>query len=62
MATALFVELSQLIHWGWLDALRSTLPGRLVLGQGFLASDLVCYAVGVAMAFAIDWLAQRERA
>ncbi|NTV64927.1 MAG: DUF2809 domain-containing protein, partial [Oscillochloris sp.] len=41
------VELSQLYHAPWLDAIRATTLGRLVLGSGFLWSDLACYAVGV---------------
>ncbi|MGB9633527.1 MAG: DUF2809 domain-containing protein [Chloroflexaceae bacterium] len=48
------VELSQLIQAPWLDALRRTLPGRLVLGASFLWSDLVCYTVGVLLGVGID--------
>ncbi len=48
------VEISQLIQTPWLDALRETLPGRLVLGAGFLWSDLVCYTVGVLLGVGID--------
>lgn len=54
------VELLQLYQTPWLDAIRSTLPGRLVLGQGFLFSDLVCYSVGVAAAAACDLLLARR--
>ena len=43
------VELSQLVHTPWLDALRATLLGRLVLGAGFLWSDLLCYALGALL-------------
>jgi hypothetical protein len=46
------VELSQLLQVPWLDALRATLPGRLVLGTGFLWSDLTCYAAGVLLGVA----------
>ena len=48
------VELSQLVHVGWLNAIRANPFGALVLGQGFLWSDLLCYAVGVALAAALD--------
>lgn len=48
------VELSQLYHTPGLDALRNTRLGALVLGQGFLWSDLVCYAAGVAGAALVD--------
>jgi hypothetical protein len=53
-ATALLVELSQLYHVPWLDAVRATRPGALVLGQGFLWSDLACYAAGVSAAALLD--------
>ncbi|NTU80015.1 MAG: DUF2809 domain-containing protein [Chloroflexales bacterium] len=55
------VELSQLAHAPWLDAIRATLPGRLVLGAGFLWSDLACYAVGVLLGTALDLALRRPR-
>ena len=48
------VELSQLHHAPWIDAIRATRLGALALGHGFLWSDLVCYAVGVGVAAMID--------
>ena len=48
------VELSQLIDVDWLNALRKTLPGRLLLGAGFLWIDLLRYSCGALLAFAID--------
>ncbi|BAH40696.1 hypothetical membrane protein [Gemmatimonas aurantiaca T-27] len=48
------VECSQLWHAPWLDGLRATTAGALALGQGFLWSDLVCYAVGVLLAVIVD--------
>lgn len=48
------IELQQLCHTEWLVALRNTTFGHYVLGQGFLWSDLVCYTIGVALAFFID--------
>lgn len=47
-------EFSQLYRAPWIDAIRSTRLGALALGQGFLWSDLCCYAAGVALAMAID--------
>lgn len=41
------VEFSQLYQAPWIEALRRTALGGLVLGFGFLWSDLVCYSVGV---------------
>lgn len=48
------VEVSQLWHPAWLDAVRATRLGALVLGRGFLWSDLAAYAVGVALALGVD--------
>jgi hypothetical protein len=60
LGTAWTVEASQLIHRPWLDALRASRAGALVLGQGFLWSDLLCYAVGVGIAVVVD-VAWRQR-
>ena len=46
---ALAIEFSQLYHAPCLDALRSNRLAALVLGQGFLWSDLVCYLVGITI-------------
>jgi hypothetical protein len=54
LAIAWAVELSQLYKAPWIDAVRATRGGALVLGQGFLWSDLVSYAVGVALMAALD--------
>jgi len=51
-----FIELSQLYHAPWLDMIRNTTFGALVLGFGFLWSDLVCYTVGVGAALVSDLL------
>lgn len=48
------VELSQLYHAPGIDAVRMTWAGGLVLGYGFLWSDLACYAAGVAAGVALD--------
>ncbi len=50
-AAGVIVELQQLLQWDWLVAIRSTYIGRLVLGVGFVATDLICYAVGVLLAW-----------
>lgn len=47
LAFSFAIECSQLYHAPWIDAVRATLPGRLVLGSGFLWGDLVAYAVGI---------------
>lgn len=54
IAIAFAVEYSQLYHAAWIDSIRRTRIGALVLGSGFLWSDLVCYAVGVGIAALLD--------
>jgi hypothetical protein len=49
------VELSQLWHPAWLEGIRGTLPGGLLLGYGFRWTDLVCYLTGCLL----GWLAFR---
>lgn len=43
------IELSQLYHAAWIDAIRANRIGGLVLGFGFLWSDIVSYTIGVAV-------------
>lgn len=54
LAISLGVEMSQLIQAPWLEAIRETLPGRLLLGSGFLWADLLRYAVGTLIAVTLD--------
>lgn len=55
------IEASQAVHPAWLDALRAHRVVALVLGRGFLLSDLFCYAAGVIAAVAIERAATRAR-
>jgi hypothetical protein len=57
LASLLFcyaIEITQLYHAPWIDTLRATRIGGLILGFGFLWSDLVAYAVGVAAAAIVE--------
>jgi hypothetical protein len=54
LALSVAIEVSQRYHAPWIDAIRATTPGALVLGYGFLWSDLACYVVGVLVGGAID--------
>jgi hypothetical protein len=47
-------ELLQLVHAPWLEELRATLLGRVVLGSGFNPLDLVVIACSVAATAALD--------
>ncbi len=56
------VEFAQLLQWPWLVSLRHTRVGALLLGQGFVWADLLAYALGAALAWAIDTVIRRPRA
>ncbi len=43
------IEFSQLYHADWIDGIRATLPGRLILGTTFNSPDLLAYVVGIAL-------------
>lgn len=49
------IEISQLYQADWINAVRDNTLGALVLGRGFLWSDMVCYTVGVGLAVLIDF-------
>lgn len=61
IAFAYAVEISQLYHAPWIDAVRQTRLGGLILGFGFLATDLVCYASGIAIGAFLDSTLLRKR-
>ncbi|KGK87009.1 DUF2809 domain-containing protein [Clostridium sp. HMP27] len=48
------IELSQLYHANWIDSIRKTTLGGLVLGYGFLWSDLLAYAIGIGIGITIE--------
>lgn len=52
------IEFLKFVQAPWLVAARHSGAGRLVLGVGFHASNLVCYALGTALA----WGAERALA
>jgi hypothetical protein len=56
MSLSVAVEISQLYHAPWIDSIRQTTLGALVLGFGFLWSDLACYAVGVGIGALVEFL------
>jgi len=56
LAVCFCIELLQLYQAAWINTIRATLPGKLILGSGFLWSDLVAYTVGIAAAFCVDIL------
>ena len=48
------IEISQLYHAPWIDSIRNTTLSGLILGFGFLWSDLVCYTIGIIIGIIID--------
>jgi hypothetical protein len=53
------IEFSQLYQANWINRIRQTLPGRLILGQGFLYSDLLAYTGGVFTGAITEWFRKR---
>jgi hypothetical protein len=54
LAVSWLVELSQLYQAPWINAVRATRLGHLVLGSGFHWPDLLAYAIGVLAGLMID--------
>lgn len=48
------IEISQFYHAPWIDTIRQTRIGGLILGFGFLWSDLLCYTAGVVFGVLVD--------
>jgi hypothetical protein len=54
LAFAFFIEFTQLYHAPWLDDIRHNRLASLILGYGFLWSDLLCYSVGIATGAGVE--------
>ena len=48
------VEFMQLYHAHWIDGIRATRLGRVVLGTTFNSPDLLAYAVGIAVGALVE--------
>lgn len=55
------IEVSQLYHAEWIDNIRATTLGGLVLGYGFLWSDLVAYTIGVGVGFLFEFILRTNK-
>lgn len=55
------IECSQLYHAPWIDAIRSSTLGGLILGWQFVWSDIFAYTVGVCAAALLEWAVKRNR-
>lgn len=54
LAFCLIIELSQFYHAPWIDSVRATRLGSLILGFGYLWTDLLAYYIGVHFAATIE--------
>lgn len=51
------IELSQLYQAEWINAIRETTLGGLVLGFGFLWSDIAAYTLGISIGVLLEkWI------
>ncbi len=50
------IEFSQFYQAAWLNQIRNTTIGALVLGFAFLPSDLVAYTIGIAVGAGLNQL------
>jgi hypothetical protein len=55
------IEFSQLYHDEWIDMVRRTTLGGLILGYGFLWSDLIAYLLGIIFGSTIDRIVETKR-
>ncbi|WHX98155.1 DUF2809 domain-containing protein [Neobacillus sp. DY30] len=51
------IEFSQLYQEEWMNQIRGTQLGALVLGKGFLIVDLIRYTTGIVIASSLDKIA-----
>ena len=53
------IEFSQLYTADWIDNLRHTFLGRMILGEGFLWADLLSYTIGILIGVLIEAITGR---
>ncbi len=59
LGIAYSIEVTQLYHAPWIDMMRNTTLGGLILGFHFIWSDIVCYSIGGVLGLSIDYLVRR---
>ncbi|MEQ8703946.1 MAG: DUF2809 domain-containing protein [Phaeodactylibacter sp.] len=57
--TCFLIEFSQLYHAEWMNEIRSTRLGGLILGFGFLWRDLVSYTVGGMIGYGLEYILEK---
>lgn len=60
-ATTVIIEVSQLCKAPWLQAIRATAFGKLLLGNTFLWSDVASVVLGATAAALVDEAYRRRR-
>lgn len=60
LAFCFIIEFSQIYHAEWIDRIRSTTLGGLVLGFGFLWSDLLAYSIGIGCGMILDYFIELQ--
>ncbi len=60
LALCFCIEISQFYHAPWMDHIRATRLGGLIMGFGFLWSDLLCYTLGVVLGWGLDILRKEQ--
>ncbi len=52
------IEISQLYQAEWINNIRNTIIGGLILGHGFLFEDLISYSIGIILGCVVDKLSK----
>ncbi|WP_261813358.1 DUF2809 domain-containing protein [Paraclostridium bifermentans] len=55
------IEISQLYQADWINNIRSTTLGALILGHGFLFEDLISYSLGIVIGCLLDYLLYHKK-
>ena len=55
------IEFSQLYQAPWINNIRHTVIGGLVLGYSFLWSDMLCYTVGIGIGLVTERILTNEK-
>ena len=59
LITSFAIEFSQMLTPDWLVKIRSTFLGHMLLGQGFLWSDLLAYTIGIVVIYGLTALIRK---
>jgi hypothetical protein len=58
--TSFIDELSQLYHAPWIDAIRGTSLGHIILGFSFSWLDILAYAAGILLGIILELILYRK--